>query len=234
MQFSEKIKELRLKKGISQAELAEKIFVSRSAVAKWENGLGLPSEESLKLLAEFFEVGIDELYSDKTTESVIVSKNVAISKSKKTAIVITAVCLAIIIALIVTVCVVISNVGKGHENVIEGDSTADIVGIKGTIYELVDENRYKPVPTAGDVYFLAVEKTYILIVQFQLTGGSRVIMPNSDGISFTHNNDIIDIELIEKESFDPKYTFTVKTKCENAVVTIKGYNFTFDLKVITE
>ena len=36
MQFNEKLKELRLKKGISQTALAEKIFVSRSAVAKWE------------------------------------------------------------------------------------------------------------------------------------------------------------------------------------------------------
>ena len=39
MQFNERLKELRLKKGISQAELAKAIFVSRSAVAKWENGL---------------------------------------------------------------------------------------------------------------------------------------------------------------------------------------------------
>ena len=54
MQFNENLKELRLKKGMSQTELAEKVFVSRSAVAKWENGLGLPSEDSLNRLAEFF------------------------------------------------------------------------------------------------------------------------------------------------------------------------------------
>jgi len=82
MQFNEKLKELRLKKGISQAALAEKIFVSRSAVAKWENGLGLPSEQSLNMLADFFEVGPSELLSDPTIETVIVTKNSTIGKQK--------------------------------------------------------------------------------------------------------------------------------------------------------
>ena len=59
MNFSDKLKELRQEKGISQAKLAEEIFVSRSAVAKWENGLGIPNEESLQLLAEYFEVTED-------------------------------------------------------------------------------------------------------------------------------------------------------------------------------
>lgn len=82
MQFNEKLKELRLKKGISQAALAEKVFVSRSAVAKWENGLGLPSDDSLKQLADFFGVEPSELLSDPTTETVIVTKNSTISKQK--------------------------------------------------------------------------------------------------------------------------------------------------------
>ena len=44
MEFSEKLKELRSEKGISQAKLAADIHISRSAVAKWENGLGLPEK----------------------------------------------------------------------------------------------------------------------------------------------------------------------------------------------
>ena len=47
MEFSEKLKELRQQKGVSQTKLAADIHISRSAVAKWENGLGLPSEDSL-------------------------------------------------------------------------------------------------------------------------------------------------------------------------------------------
>ena len=60
MQFNEKLKKLRADKGLSQEELAKKIFVSRSAVAKWENGLGLPGEASLNALAEFFSVSKEE------------------------------------------------------------------------------------------------------------------------------------------------------------------------------
>ena len=61
MEFSEKLKELRSEKEISQAKLAADIHISRSAVAKWENGLGVPSDESLKLLADYFGITTDEL-----------------------------------------------------------------------------------------------------------------------------------------------------------------------------
>ncbi len=80
MRFCDKLKQLRAQKGISQDELSKKIFVSRSAVAKWENGLGLPSSDSLRLLAEFFGVKPSELLSDPETETVIVQKNGALSK----------------------------------------------------------------------------------------------------------------------------------------------------------
>lgn len=61
MNFSNKLKELRRARGISQAELADALHVSRSAVAKWENGLGMPSEESLSVLANYFAVSKEEL-----------------------------------------------------------------------------------------------------------------------------------------------------------------------------
>ena len=72
--FAEKLKELRAQKGISQAALAEAIHVSRSAVAKWENGLGLPGEDSLELLAGYFGVPTKELLSDKRSEQAMVEK----------------------------------------------------------------------------------------------------------------------------------------------------------------
>lgn len=83
MEFSAKLKELRLKKGITQAKLAEDIHISRSAVAKWENGLGLPSDESLKMLANYFGVEVDELVMDKSTAETLVSKNRTIDQQKK-------------------------------------------------------------------------------------------------------------------------------------------------------
>ncbi|MCH5154988.1 MAG: helix-turn-helix transcriptional regulator [Clostridiales bacterium] len=101
MQFSEKLKELRAQKGVSQSELAEKIYVSRSAVAKWENGWGLPSNESLGLLSEYFGVSKEELYSDEPTENVIVQKNKVISHSRKLIIIISTVCAVALTAIIV-------------------------------------------------------------------------------------------------------------------------------------
>lgn len=61
MEFNEKLQELRKTRNLTQEELAEAIFVSRTAVSKWESGRGYPSIDSLKELSRFFSVSIDEL-----------------------------------------------------------------------------------------------------------------------------------------------------------------------------
>ena len=63
MEFNKKLQALRKQKGITQEELAEAIYVSRTAVSKWESGRGYPNIDSLKELARFFSVTIDELLS---------------------------------------------------------------------------------------------------------------------------------------------------------------------------
>ncbi|MBE7019372.1 MAG: helix-turn-helix transcriptional regulator [Ruminococcaceae bacterium] len=63
MEFGEKLQELRKKKGLTQEELADKLYVSRTAVSKWESGRGYPNIESLKAIAKFFSVTIDVLLS---------------------------------------------------------------------------------------------------------------------------------------------------------------------------
>ena len=83
MEFHLRLKELRTQKGISQRELAEHIHISRSAVAKWENGLGLPGEESARLLAEYFGVTMEELLPSQREANRLVEKNVIISRQQK-------------------------------------------------------------------------------------------------------------------------------------------------------
>ncbi len=61
MEFHEKLVELRKSKGLTQEELAEALFVSRTAISKWESGRGYPSIDSLKELSRYFSVTIDEL-----------------------------------------------------------------------------------------------------------------------------------------------------------------------------
>ena len=61
MEFNEKLQELRKSRGLTQEELAEALFVSRTAVSKWESGRGYPNIDSLKELSRFFSVKIDDL-----------------------------------------------------------------------------------------------------------------------------------------------------------------------------
>ena len=63
MELNEKLQELRKSKGMTQEELAEVLYVSRTAISKWESGRGTPSIESLKQISAFFSVSIDDLLS---------------------------------------------------------------------------------------------------------------------------------------------------------------------------
>ncbi len=81
MEFNEKLQELRKQKGITQEELAQSIFVSRTAVSKWESGRGYPNIESLKALAKFFGVTVDELLSGD--ELLTVAEEESVQKNKR-------------------------------------------------------------------------------------------------------------------------------------------------------
>lgn len=61
METKDIIAELRTKNGMSQAELAEKVFVTRQAVSRWETGETQPNTETLKLLSKLFDVSINTL-----------------------------------------------------------------------------------------------------------------------------------------------------------------------------
>lgn len=65
MEFNEKLQELRKSRGLTQEELAKELYVSRTAVSKWESGKGYPGIDSLKELSRFFSVSIDSLLSSE-------------------------------------------------------------------------------------------------------------------------------------------------------------------------
>ena len=75
MEFNEKIQELRKSRGLTQEELAEALFVSRTAVSKWESGRGYPSIDSLKEISKYFSVTIDELLTGEKLISIAEREN---------------------------------------------------------------------------------------------------------------------------------------------------------------
>jgi len=69
--FKDEVKRLRLENNLTQEELAEKLYVSRSAVAKWDQGRDIPREDTLTDIASFFNVSKDELYKTDEPQKVI-------------------------------------------------------------------------------------------------------------------------------------------------------------------
>lgn len=77
MEFHEKLQELRKGRGLTQEELADALYVSRTAISKWETGRGYPSIDSLKELSNYFSVTIDELLSSDKLLSIAERENKA-------------------------------------------------------------------------------------------------------------------------------------------------------------
>ena len=75
MEFHEKLQELRKNRGLTQEELAEGLYVSRTAISKWESGRGYPSIDSLKEISNYFSVTIDELLSSEKLLSIAEREN---------------------------------------------------------------------------------------------------------------------------------------------------------------
>ncbi|MBQ4624424.1 MAG: helix-turn-helix transcriptional regulator, partial [Clostridia bacterium] len=75
MEFGEKLQELRKQKGLTQEELAQSLYVSRTAISKWESGRGFPNIESLKAISSFFSVSLDDLLSGEEVLAVAESEH---------------------------------------------------------------------------------------------------------------------------------------------------------------
>lgn len=75
MEFNEKLQQLRKENNLTQDQLAEKLFVSRTAVSKWETGKGYPNIESLKCISKLFSISIDDLLSGEELISLASNEN---------------------------------------------------------------------------------------------------------------------------------------------------------------
>ena len=75
MEFHEKLQELRKRRTLTQEELAAALYVSRTAISKWESGRGYPSIDSLKEISRHFSVSIDDLLSGEKLLSIAENEN---------------------------------------------------------------------------------------------------------------------------------------------------------------
>ena len=102
MELKEKLKKLRTERNISQQALADAIFVSRSAVAKWEAGLGIPCDDTMEALEKFFDVEKGYFLTDEP-EEVIVKKNINLRRTTLFFRIITIILTALILISIIAV-----------------------------------------------------------------------------------------------------------------------------------
>ncbi len=75
MNFPDKLKELRKEKGLTQEELASKLFVSRSLIARYENGSVMPSKENLEKLSLFFNLRLSDFIDEEDIVGLTLSQN---------------------------------------------------------------------------------------------------------------------------------------------------------------
>lgn len=130
MQIGERIKELRQNRGVSQQQLADAIYVSRSTVAKWENGLGLPSEVNLSSLCTYF--GVEESYFDAApTQEELVCRNRVIAKYERAIMIVGGVLAVVILGLILLPLFGIRVFSFG----LPGDRVQKIDGYYVSVYE---------------------------------------------------------------------------------------------------
>lgn len=109
MELKEKLVDLRKKKGLSQAELAEAINVSRQAISRWEVGTAIPSADNLMWLSKFYEVSMDELMGVDTDDKQLTSKEPVFSKK-------IAIVLCVIAVFIGVAAWIVFSINKSREN----------------------------------------------------------------------------------------------------------------------
>ena len=180
MEFKDKLKKLRNENGLSQEALAEAVHISRSAIAKYENGNGSPSEETLKALAVYFGVEVDELRGDSI-----------IKKNKKNKFLIKVGIIASVVLFIggTAAGITLGIVGLNKSDNNPGGGDAIITGVDAYVEisnssELV--NTYKD-PDTKEIYYYVNTFLDFEIGIYPLHLGSKDVVFTGDDAIFNHD-----------------------------------------------
>lgn len=181
MDFKDKLKKLRNENGLSQEALAEAVHISRSAIAKYENGNGNPSEEALKALAVYFGVEVDELRSDN-----IIKKN----KKNKFLIKVGIIASAILLIGGTAAGITLGIIGLNKSDNLPGGGEAIVTGVDAYVAitnstDLV--STYKD-PDTKEIYYYVNTFLDFDIGIYPLHVGSKDVVFTGDHAIFNHDH----------------------------------------------
>lgn len=216
MDFKDKLKKLRNESGLSQEALAEAVHISRSAIAKYENGNGNPSEETLKALAVYFRVEVDELRSDNS-----------IKKNKKNKFLIKVGIIASAVLLIggTAAGITLGIIGLNKSDNNPGGSEAIITGVDAYVAisnsdELV--STYKDLDTKEIYYYVNTFLDFEIGI-YPLHVGSKDVVFTGDGAIFNHDYSFSNSCYVGNQ-YGEKPTYRIEFKKEGTYTL----NYSFD------
>lgn len=180
--FHNKLKELREKAGLSQQTLADKLFVSRSAVAKWENGNGIPSDINLEAICSLFEVSKKELFGEEIVSEFRDEKN--IKNKYKMGLIFSLVLSSIIIFLLGAFYIVQENKHKQEYECFK---------------EIMRENLNDPIQSFGNV-----DELYLNVINSKILFNHDNVFLNENDFYVVNNTTSQDIVEIKRYNYEFK------------------------------
>lgn len=138
MKFSDSLKELRRKHNLTQTELASKLFLSRSVIAKYESGVTKPTKENIEKIALFFNVNIRDLIGDDEVTGVVLDNDSIREKTKMILLI-----FSIVVSLLFLI-IFFLPIFKTYEYkypVAVGETPERIIGFKSSFQLLLENNK---------------------------------------------------------------------------------------------
>lgn len=162
--LADKIKELRTKENLTQEEFAEKIFVSREAVSKWERNRGIPDIDNLINISKLFDISIDTLLDNNDITKITLTNNKEISKMKRIQVISSSVIAACLVFLIIFGLINFLPEKSPKRNTIPSMPKGVLIGLyidtKGDgnfdLKGIIEDNK-----TSNDVYLIKKDNSFI-------------------------------------------------------------------------
>lgn len=150
--IQDKIRELRISKNLTQQQLADKLFVTKQTVSKWEKGKSVPDITSIDSLASFFGVSVDYLVNSNTTSTAPADTTTSSHKNTNRLTIILLSALIFMFALVVALCIVIATL-------VNNNSSTSMVTVHGLEFTFMPE---KTTNGYFDPYIRPVDNTLVI------------------------------------------------------------------------